>query len=191
MEGLQLSFGILAGGKSRRMERDKAALQIGGQTFLECLITEFEGKGPLMVAVRDEKQGREIGVPSLNDNNQGIGPIEGIRNLLDWSPTEYIFICACDTPYLRYELAEYLLHSLPCGYDCCVLSDGERIHPLSAVYSRRLAESAEQMIAGGTYRIMTLLEMSRTKIIDIRDTGLPVSWIRNINTIQDYTDMTE
>ena len=191
MEGLQLSYGILAGGKSRRMETDKAGLQIGRQTFLEYLITEFQGQGRLMVAVRDERQGREIGVPFLPDENHGIGPIEGIRNLLRWCPTEYIFICACDTPYLKRELAGCLARGIPGGYDCCAFFDGERIHPLGAIYSRHLVRTAEQMVADGTYRIMTLLEQSKTKIIDIRDTGLPAGWLRNINTIADYTDMAE
>jgi len=184
-----LSYGLLAGGKSRRMGCDKAALRIGEETFLEHLAAEFQDKGPFMVAVRDEKQGREIGLPYIKDVNQEVGPMEGIRNLLAWSPTEYIFIGACDTPHLRAEMAFYLAAAIPPGYDCCAFAAKGRIHPLGAVYSRQLKEPAAQMIRDGNYRVMSLLEQSKTKVVDIREAGFPARWLENINTRESYAGM--
>lgn len=181
-----LSYGIIAGGQSRRMGMDKASLKLNNQTFLNQLMSEFEGKGPLMISVRDKHQGEEIGRPYLEDINLGIGPIEGIKNLIQWSPTDYIFICACDMPFLKYGLVEYMAGHLSLGYDGYVMEDGERVHPLCGIYSKPAAVRAVQMIQKQNYRLMHLLEQINIKNIDIRQSGVPASCLRNINTKEEY-----
>lgn len=186
MEKIQLSYGILAGGRSRRMGSDKASLKINGESFLKHLASEFHDKGELIVSVRDEEQGQSTGLSYIIDEHQDAGPLEGVRQLLACSPTEYMFICACDVPYVKYEMAEYLSQVLLNGDDCCAFWDGKRVHPLTAIYSRHLHETARQMIVQGCHRVMPLLEQSKTRIIDIRETNIPLEWLQNINTKESY-----
>lgn len=186
MEKELLSYGILTGGQSRRMGMDKASLKLEEQTFLNKLISEFEGKGPLMISVRDKEQGEEIGRPYLEDKNRGIGPIEGIKNLIDWSPTDYIFICACDMPFLKYDLVEYMAGHLLLGYDCYVMEDSERVHPLCGIYSKLAVVKAAQMIRKQHYRLTGLLAQLDVKKIDIRQSHVPSAYLQNINTKEEY-----
>lgn len=181
-----LSYGILAGGRSRRMGVDKAALKLQNQTFLNQLIQEFKDQGPLMISVRDKAQGDSTGCLYVEDTNHDIGPMEGLRNLLNWTPTEYIFICACDMPFLKYELVEYLAGFISPAYDCYAIADGERLHPLCAIYSVGLAEPAGEIVRGERHSIMRLLDQCRVRRVDICSSGLPVSYIQNINTKEDY-----
>lgn len=168
------------------MGMDKAALMLQNQTFLNQLIQEFKDQGPLMISVRDDAQGGGTGCAYIADQNHDIGPMEGLRNLLNWSPTEYIFICACDMPFLKYELVEYLAGFLSEGYDCYAITDGERLHPLCAVYAAKLGRIADEIVKGERHSLMRLLDQCHVKPVDIRSSGLPLTYLQNINTKEEY-----
>lgn len=182
----QLSYGILAGGKSRRMGMDKAALKLENQTFLNQLISQFQDKGPLMVSVRDDMQGKSTGVSYLIDENSGIGPIEGIRRLVEWAPTEHMFICACDMPFLKFDLVEYMAGCIDPDHDCYVIQDEGRVHPLCAIYSKRVLQAAEQLIREENHKLLCLLERCDVKKIDMKQSGFPAGYLQNINTKEEY-----
>lgn len=183
---MNLSAAILIG-RSTRMGRDKSLLMLGRQTFIGRLAQEFsECKEVFISAALKKSEYSEYGLKVLNDENRGVGPIEGIRHSLAYAGTDYVFICSVDTPFVEAGMIRYLAEFISSDHDVYVFRDGDRIHPLCGIYSRKVIDTAEEMIAEGRYRMMELLSRVRTKYVDIGSSCFSPQTLRNINTPEDY-----
>lgn len=82
---------ILAGGKSRRMGRDKHSIRLGGRTLLahaKAALVEA-GCTPRVVAT---------------DRQPGLGPLGGIATALQQTNHSRVMFVSCDMPFLTGEL---------------------------------------------------------------------------------------
>ena len=173
--------GILTGGESRRMGRDKALLRWRGETLLERLIREFSG-GELLLSARDPGVCEFFGCPVIYDEYPGLGPMEGLRRLLTEAKSDWLFVCAVDMPLLRRETADYLAAFRSSDYDCCVATCGGRIQPLCALYSRAMLPAVEDCEANGFLRLRDVLDRVRVKYVPLEYSRLGVDAAANINT---------
>jgi molybdopterin-guanine dinucleotide biosynthesis protein A len=91
--------GVLAGGRSSRMGRDKAWLPApaGGEALIERLL-RIAGELALPVVVIGGNA--PPGIECLRDEPAGIGPIGGLCALLAHAGTRPAIALACDLPYL-------------------------------------------------------------------------------------------
>lgn len=183
---MNYEVGILAGGKSVRMGENKAFLAWKDQSFLERMAKEFR---TCKVTISAAKEGlyEELGFPVVYDELAGIGPLEGIRQLLMHATEEAVFICAVDMPFLQKELADVLVSAFSEGIDCVCLKDKEHIHPLCAIYARSVLGQVEALaVAPGKHRIRELLDLIHTRYVTMEETGLDKRQILNINTPEEY-----
>jgi len=101
-----LTAAILAGGKSRRMKRDKALLQDGqGQTWLSRTIHLAKSRADrVLVLTGSESRYQEIcekeGVDSYPDDTKDCGPLGGIQKALRLTQASYLLCLTCDMPGL-------------------------------------------------------------------------------------------
>ena len=177
-----LSAAILVGGRSTRMGRDKALLELGHQTFISRLAQELSVCDEVFVSGPSGKDYSKFGLKLVEDEHQGIGPIEGIRQSLRHAAAEHVFICACDMPFVRSGMILYLAGFVSPNYDACVFRNGGRVHPLCGIYSRTALPVAQEMIADGRYRMMELLSGVRTRYVDLEGGGFAGETLANINT---------
>ena len=177
---------ILAGGRSSRMGRDKALLELNEQKFIDHLVQELSGCCKVMISAAHQDDYAGYGVPVIADETKDIGPIEGIRQALRSSVSEYVFVCAVDTPFVRKEMVQYLAEFISSDYDAFVFRDGNRIHPHIGIYSRTALPAIEEMIGEKQYRLTELLSRIRTKYVDIGTSCFDRKVLRNINTPDDY-----
>ena len=70
---------ILAGGKSSRMGRDKAALPLHGETFLARLVRQYSPAFPVYVSVGQVGKYDTCGAGELVDLHPGVGPLAGLE----------------------------------------------------------------------------------------------------------------
>lgn len=180
-----LSAGILAGGSSIRMGYDKRLLKIGNETMLSRLVNELAPLDPV-VSAPPEGLSFDPGCPVICDQNEGIGPMEGIRRLLSEADTDDVFCCAADMPLMTIEAVWCLAELRSREYDCWLFTENGRIQPLCGIYSRAALPAAEDVIREGRYAIKAMLDRIRTKLIRIEDTGLDPSILQNINTREEY-----
>lgn len=180
-----LSAAILVG-RSTRMGRDKAFLMLGRQTFIGHLAQTLSVCREVFISTAERKDFSEYGLKVIEDENRGIGPMEGIRQSLSHAKTDHVFICSVDTPFVRSEMIRYLAGFVSSDYDAYVFRDTDRVHPLCGIYSRTVLPVSEKMIREGRYRMMDLLSCVRTKYVSLEAGGFPRETLSNINTPEDY-----
>lgn len=182
------SVGILAGGKSSRMGKNKALLKFENTTVIQRTAGEFADVSDIYISAASAGEYEFIGIPVVYDENADIGPIEGIRRVLSAAQNEYVFICAADMPFISRDIARYLTQFICSDYDCYVITDDEHMHPLCAVYSKRVLPVIEELIAEGKYRLREIFALCPTKYVPIDLSCCDRKVVRNINTKEEYNE---
>jgi molybdopterin-guanine dinucleotide biosynthesis protein A len=109
---------ILAGGASKRMQRDKAALEYQGKTQLTRAFELAERHvGKVFVSVRADQATDPMRSqrPMIVDSGQGEGPMVGIRSAMAAHPEVAWLVLACDLPFLSDAVIEELLRRRDTG----------------------------------------------------------------------------
>src|SRR5512143_776834 len=98
---------ILAGGDSRRMGQDKAALELDGRTLLECATVTMQQVFPkVIVSVRQPREG--VALPQVCDEVAASGPLAGLAAGMAQADTPWIFAVACDMPFVSVAVVRRL-----------------------------------------------------------------------------------
>lgn len=108
---------VLAGGRSSRMGRNKALLELAGQTLLERSLHILQSAG-LSAAIAGGAPELERFAPLLPDAQPDLGPLSGIAAALAHCPAPYAVFLSVDLPLLPPALLRVLLerarsHSAP------------------------------------------------------------------------------
>ncbi len=188
---MNISTGILAGGKSTRMGKNKALLTINEQRFIDKIADELGSFSRPIISAAEKGTYEDMGLSVVYDEHRDIGPLEGIYQLLNAAQEEYVFICAADMPFITKELVAYIQEFVCSDYDCYVLMDEEHIHPLCGIYSKRMLDQVRACIESGNYRLMKLLNSVRTKYIKLEYTAFDKKVVKNINTRAEYQELVQ
>ncbi len=181
-----LSVGVLAGGKSSRMGRDKVFLKIGEKTFIEHICEELSCFGELLISCRDPEKFSALGYATVTDERDGFGPLEGIRQLIRHAACDNIFICAVDMPFISKELVEFLWKKKDPGSDCISVVCRENPEPMCAIYNKRVLPVIESMVEQGDGRVSDLFEKISMQTVRLSDGGFKESVVSNLNTYDEY-----
>jgi len=132
-----LSAGILAGGESKRMGRDKALLELGGKPLIAAQVEILSGVADeVLIASGRTRRYAGLGARVVLDRLQPGCALAGVHALLDAAKSEAVFICACDHACLNPALIQHLVANL--GSREAVVPVGARgAEPLYGVYTRR------------------------------------------------------
>jgi molybdopterin-guanine dinucleotide biosynthesis protein A len=134
---------ILIGGRSSRMGRDKALVELGGQTLAERALSTVRqalpGRRVTFVARNAAQFGIEAiaaGAPFVFDLIEGRGPLGGLHTALSYARTEWIFVMACDYPFVSAELIDLLGGQISDEFGAVVPEQPDgRLQPLCAFYN--------------------------------------------------------
>ena len=182
----RFSVGILAGGKSTRMGQNKALMEYNNNTLIGRISKEFKGSYEVLVSAAERGIYEELKLKVVYDEHRSIGPIEGIRRVLMNASEDYVFVCAADMPFVNREIAEYIAEFISSDYDCYVVADEERLHPLCAIYSKKVLPVIEELIAKGRYKLTDIFKAVRTKYISLEHTSFDRKVIKNVNTRDEF-----
>src|SRR5215469_1139468 len=97
---------ILAGGKSSRMNRDKAFLNIDGRTLLarQIELVRLAGATKIFISGRSGKDYSGFNCPVLEDKFPDAGPLAGIERALEATTEPMLLVVAVDLPNLTRDL---------------------------------------------------------------------------------------
>ena len=129
---------LLAGGKSRRMGRDKAYLKVNWQgismPLWERQLAVLQSVNPEEIIISGpRKQGYPAATAVLTDNWSGVGPLGGIATCLRQTRNALLLVLAIDLPQIMPGFLMKLLarSEIGCGVVPC---HHNRFEPLIAVY---------------------------------------------------------
>ncbi|RMG86316.1 MAG: molybdenum cofactor guanylyltransferase [Chloroflexi bacterium] len=164
-----VSVAILAGGRSRRMGRDKTALLLRGKPLLQHVVDSAASlQLPIQIITNTPDNHAYLGLPMHTDVFPGSGSIGGLYTALHYTTSDYVLCLACDSPYLQPALLRYLI-ALRHDYDAVVPYVRARRHPLVAVYSKRCLPVIHERIERGELRITTMLNELHTRFVEEND----------------------
>lgn len=147
---------LLAGGKSRRMGEDKRFLPVGEGTLFErslaVLRSVFQS---VLVVIAQDSPPLQVDVSILRDLVPNCGSLGGLYTGLKQAGTPYVFVVACDMPFLDPNTIRYLT-GLRSGMDVVMAKLRNGLHPMHAVYSLECLPAIEEMIEVHRLKIQEL-----------------------------------
>jgi molybdopterin-guanine dinucleotide biosynthesis protein A len=191
--GIDCSGIVIAGGRSRRMGRPKAALPLGGTSMLEYVGARLAPLVHELVIVAAAEQ--EVSTPSMTaarvvrDRLRDEGPLPALALGLGAITTPWAIVLGCDTPFVRRAVLRLLFEER--GAAGVVPRWDGRLEPLVACYHRDLGPRVEGLVAGGERRMQAVAELAGVRIVEAdRIAPLdPAGWsFRSVNTPEAYAE---
>ena len=150
---------ILAGGRSRRLGRDKAVEPFAGEPLIRRVIhraSDAVSATEVVVVVADQERADALPLDASHrtavDVFPDCGSLGGIYTGLDAALTEWVLVTACDMPFLSASLLGHLA-GLRDGADAVVPVVGGFPEPTHALYSRRCRPAIEKRLQAGELKI--------------------------------------
>jgi molybdopterin-guanine dinucleotide biosynthesis protein A len=182
---------VLSGGRSRRMQQDKARLEYGGRPQLARAV---ELLTPLVercfVSARSDQlhDAQRGAYPCIVDRLPDLGPIGGIDAALHAYPTVAWLVLACDLPFLDAATLQQLI----AGRDAARMATAfrsaqdDKPEPLCAIYEPAAAAAIEAWVGADQRCPRALLARSSVALLALRNPRA----LDNINTADEYREAT-
>ncbi len=174
------------------MGRDKALLEMGGQTLLaRVMALAMQVAEPVRISGSRERYGRYGSV--VEDIYPGCGPLAGIQASLRSSASELNLVLPVDVPLLSAEFLRWLLQQAHTATEWIVVPEiAGGLQPLCAVYRSQVSQAAEAALKAGRYKIGELFREVPTRVLTedvIRREGFSPELFRNVNTMEEFTTL--
>ncbi|VAX22367.1 Molybdenum cofactor guanylyltransferase [hydrothermal vent metagenome] len=138
---MKIPFAILAGGKSRRMGRDKAFVEVDGTPMIERVIAAVRpGASTITLIANEPEKFKKFGYPVFADTIAGMGPLSGLVTAFEVIDGNRIFMVACDMPYVSPEIVEFIIKCGDRPGEALMPIIGGREQGLMAIYRRGTLE---------------------------------------------------
>lgn len=187
---------ILCGGKSSRMQTNKALLKLGHASVIEIILNEMKKVfNEVIISANEFDDISFINVPIVKDIQINRGPLSGIYSALKESKTERNFITTCDLPLINHKMIEHISK---------IESDKEIIIPvinrspqrLFGIYNKSVIQKIEEILNLSEFdksikgSIYELHERSSVELIEIEELSLyDKNMFINMNTPEDYNSI--
>jgi molybdopterin-guanine dinucleotide biosynthesis protein A len=148
--GGRMRFGavILAGGRSSRMQRDKAFLPCRGTTLLARQVALVRELAPaeILISGRADADYGALDLPVLMDRFTDLGPLAGVERALTESHNPLLLVLAVDLPDMTADFLRRL--AARCRADSGVVPRTTRgLEPLAAFYPTSMQPIAAAMLS--------------------------------------------
>jgi molybdopterin-guanine dinucleotide biosynthesis protein A len=188
---MNFSAVILAGGKSKRMGRDKTWLAVRGKPLIERqveLVRELGAK-EIFISGRAGTDYTALNCSVLMDHFEDAGPLAGIERALGAVSTPLLLVLAVDLPRMNSTLLQMLLEN-------CTENRGaiprcaNSLEPLAAIYPRSASNLVTQFLESRSLAARHFaercVELNLAKLIDLPEKYL--GNFKNWNTPSDISD---
>ena len=189
MKTFEFSAVLLAGGRSTRMGRDKAAIEIGGEPLWrrQLSVLKETGASELFISGRADGPYAKSGVTVIEDITPNAGPLAALEAVLPRITHTHALVLAIDLPAMRADFLIALVKTA-LAKDCSVVpeSDG-RFEPLAAVYAPSLLPLVADCLHGPDRSMQNLLRKAMSGALAITHSVRPeyLSLFQNLNSPKD------
>jgi molybdopterin-guanine dinucleotide biosynthesis protein A len=193
---------ILVGGKSSRLGRDKAFVELDGMTLTERAIANIRNGLPdskiTAVAASSMQFAIEAissDVPFIFDLYEARGPLGGFHAALAYAASPWIFVLACDYPFVSPELIDLLSKNISNDHGAIVPEQNDgRLQPLCAFYNTAKARPIVEgilerpRVTPPMHEVVAQLSPSVVKFREYSHLAGADAFFININTEGDLAD---
>ncbi len=191
---------ILAGGKSKRMGKEKALLHIGEKTIIEHLVDKLKTRfDKIILSTNTPESFTFLKIRMVEDYYKNAGPLGGIHAGLLESDSEKNFLISCNLPLMSLDMIDYI-----CNYKSdkkiIICRTSDFVEPIFGIYSKDVLENIEitlnlSLQYGFTPKDITVQETNEKIGAEIIDaTSLPFyneDLFYRMNTFEDYIYVTK
>jgi molybdopterin-guanine dinucleotide biosynthesis protein A len=176
---------VLTGGRSTRMGRDKALIEVDGSAMVDRVGGAlFEAGSSIVVAVGPPALAG--GLASVDDLYPGEGPLGGVITALKFFAARARSVCvvACDLPWLDAAALGELVRTASAaeetnGFDV-VMARTDRLEPLCALWNPQCVSALQAEFDSGQRAVRDALDELLVATVVV-----PTAALRNVNTPDD------
>jgi molybdopterin-guanine dinucleotide biosynthesis protein A len=169
---------VLAGGKSSRMGRNKALLELDGRPLIERVLESLDPfTDDRLIVTNAPEEYAHLGVTMCSDRILGQGPLSGIHAGLLAASGTLNFVVACDLPFISRGVLGLFHEEARANDDCtdwdiCVAESPRGPEPLLGVYARACVPVIERLLARDKRRVVALHGAMRTRTLRFSEADL-------------------
>jgi len=175
---------ILAGGKSSRMGRNKALLELSGLKIIERIYKSIEHSCDDVIIISNSPDDyRFMGLKIFKDIFPGLGPLAGIHSGLHNSKTENNLIISCDLPLISSEVVENIV-KYESDKPVVIYQKKNCLQYLCGIYKKVCLPFLETSLVSNNLRVKDFINKINVELLDAEE--FPDEVFLNLNTIEDY-----
>ncbi|MBS3786958.1 molybdenum cofactor guanylyltransferase [Candidatus Bipolaricaulota bacterium] len=188
-----LSIAILCGGDSSRFGEDKTLVEVDGVPLYKLVWSKLEKKSDDVFLQIDPKD--EYDLPARPDLVSETGPLGAIYSALTHAEHDWLFVSACDLPYLDTRIVEELYSEVESETEAVIPRwKSGYLEPLTALYHKSVLPRLKNILEGGTRKITDFLdrldEVKEVSVEGLIESGkIPPDCFYNVNTQEDLEDL--
>ncbi len=178
---------ILAGGKSSRMGRDKALIEVDGTRMLDRTVELLRPHVREILVIGDPEKHTAEHATTIADDEPGKGPLGGIVTAFKHARYVRLLVLACDLPSINDHLLVTLKKELDAGFDAIIPTHDGLIEPLAAAFHKHCIEAFEKNLRDDVLKMSDALAAVRSLNIEVSPSkdGWPADLFRNLNSPTD------
>ena len=160
---------ILSGGKNLRMGQNKAFIRIEGIPIIQRIVDLFQTLFEEIIIITNEREPYlQFKAKVYGDLLPDAGALGGLYTGLFHSSFFYSFAVACDMPFLKRPVIEYLLNKVE-GYDVTIPRTEDGYQPLHAAYSKNCIGPIGRILGERKMKIVDLFPFVHVNVLETEE----------------------
>ena len=175
---------IIAGGKSSRMQTDKALLAFGSYSSL----AEYQYKrlnylfSTVYISSKENKFDFEVNI--IKDVNKVSSPLVALVSIFETLRDDEVFVLSVDAPFVDETIIEKLYEAKNELSDVIVIESKNGLEPLCAIYRRSFLSKAKMALKNNQHRLQSLFNALEVKKVFIEEE----KYFMNLNYPDEYEE---
>lgn len=171
------------------MGKNKSFVKLGDKTLIEIAVEKIAGvfaRKPIIITNQPEKY-EYLDSEMVGDIYKDKGPLGGIHTALLHSPTPYIFVFACDMPFIEPGFIRYMAQRLT-NEHMVIPRNGKNVEPLHAIYSKQCLPAIEFHLEQDHRSVRSFfpdVTVAYVDEVEMASLKLPDYYFLNVNTADD------
>lgn len=187
-----VSAAVMAGGRSRRMGRDKAWIEFEGRPLIARVIDVLREVADEVIIVANEARYEELGVRVVADRFPEGGALGGIATGVGAAQHDLVLVAACDMPFTSAAVWRSLVERAD-GSDAVVPMIAGEYETLHALYTKRCLPAMESALASSRMRVISFFPEVRVSEVgedELRAVDPDLRSFTNVNTPEELAAVT-
>jgi len=157
---------VLAGGKSKRMGREKGRVLLNGKELIQYSIDAIKPLCSYILISSGLTSFNDLGYEVVPDIYPGKGPMGGIYSALKRSKTNLNLVLSCDIPFVSTQLLQHLLE-MPKKYSVCIPEYKNLPEPLSGRYNLSVLPQMKACLLKNQLKLVDFLSKEKVRWVPV------------------------